>query len=130
MDTTTTITSAPRISPDSLVTPESSNTNTKKSAPKPCIQFLLGVLCAKWLMNHNTRSITLAFPATKAYLALALKKRFGGSIYTVTYRNNSFHSIRYQVRSKESFKLIHKAVLDTPGLPMEFRLLAKSYLNR
>ena len=106
--------------------------NRKRNNSPPDVNlifiYLLGVMSCKWWINHNKKRIRIHLPESKRYMALALKKAWGG---TVSNSNNSTHRrILWQATSTKSFLKIEEAAKSVKSwLPPEFYKQLMSFIK-
>ena len=87
--------------------------------------FLLGLISSKWWINHNKKRIRVHLPESKRYLALALKQKWGGTVYT------NQHKVMWQTTSSRSLKKIKEAAEGVkPWLPREFYKQLMSFMTK
>jgi hypothetical protein len=99
-----------------------------KKTPKLRIAFLLGVVAAKWWINHRHQRVRVHLPESKKYLAKELRTIFGGTIHTLRHPNKP--GVMWQVTSKSSFELLLKAARRiSDGQPDEFMEALASFVS-
>lgn len=82
----------------------------KKAKPGPVslvFIYLLGVISAKWWIDHRKKRIRVYLPESKRYIARLLKLEFGGSISNVVRTNQ--RSVMWQATSTHSLLKIKEA---------------------
>ena len=81
--------------------------------------FMLGLISSKWWINHDKKRIRVYLPESKRYLALALKREWGGTVSTVTGTEHS--GVMWQTTSTRSLRKIKEAATTVKKwLPHEF----------
>lgn len=93
--------------------------------------FCLGILFAKWTINHDKPLISLNFPVSDIWMAEQLKTAFGGSVYEQYDKRHDLYYVVYQLNSRDGALKIkraadrHKHSLP-PGVAEAIRLWFKS----
>jgi hypothetical protein len=88
-------------------------------APPLSLPFILGLLCAKWCVNHTKKRIRIYFPESKRYAVQLLKQQFGGTVTTLV-RSNS-RCVVWEASNNRSLKQIKEVANQfSDWLPREF----------
>lgn len=99
-----------------------------KNVPKCRMCFLMGVIAAKWCINHSHQRIRVHLPASKKSLASELKDLFGGTLHVI--KRPGKQGVTWQLTSKQSFVSLRKAARRvSAGLPDDFTKALEAFLD-
>jgi hypothetical protein len=105
--------------PDTIKDKRNKNKNIHPGKVSFTFIFLLGVISAKWWIDHSNKRIRIYLPESKRYLAEALKEEYGGTLSNI--RRDRHRGVMWQTTSTRSLKEIKEAArLVRTWLPPEF----------